>query len=73
MNLKAVAEIARQYVADAFAADPGGIRLDGWLYDDHLMVWSLTIGFASSGDSLRTQKVVRVSETNRSVLSVKDP
>jgi hypothetical protein len=75
MNLKAVAEIARQHVADAFAADPGGIRLDGWLYDDHLMVWSLTIGFAPSGDSptLRTQKVVRVSETNRSVLSVKDP
>ena len=74
MNLKAAADIARQHIADGFAADLRGVRLESWIYDDHLMVWSLTFGFASSGGAqpIRTQKVVRVSETNRAVLSVKD-
>jgi hypothetical protein len=73
MDLKAVADIARQHVADVFAADPRDIRLESWLYDDHLMVWSLTMGFAGEPQAARTQKVVRVSEANKAVLSVKDP
>src|SRR4051794_2917173 len=51
MNLKAVAETARQHICDLFAADmPCDIRLETWLYDDHLMVWSLTLGFTRAGD-----------------------
>lgn len=69
MDLKAAAEIARQHIADVFAADPSKIRLESWLYDDHLMIWSLTLGFAQSGVG-RTRKVVRVSEANNCVLSV---
>ena len=73
MDLKAIADIARQQVADVFAADLRCIRLESWLYDDHLMVWSLTMGFAGERQGARTQKVVRVSEANNAVLSVKDP
>ena len=69
MDVKTAADLARQHIADIFAADPRGIRLESWLYDDHLMVWSLTLGFAQSNIGL-TRKVVRVSEANKCVLSV---
>jgi len=75
MNLKAVAETARQHICDLFAADaPRDIRLETWLYDDHLMVWSLTLGFtpAKNERAIRTRKLVRVSEADKSVLSVRD-
>ena len=75
MNLKAVAETARQHISDVYAADmPRDIRLETWLYDDHLMVWSLMIGFTPSNDksAARTRKLVRVSEADKSVLSVRD-
>jgi hypothetical protein len=75
MNLKAVADTARQHICDLFAADaPRDIRLETWLYDDHLMVWSLTIGFTPSNDepATRTRKLVRVSEADKSVLSIRD-
>lgn len=73
MDLKGAVALARQQIADSFAADaPRDIRLESFLYDDHLMVWSLTIGFALSGE-VRSYKVVRVSEANKSVLSIRDP
>jgi len=75
MNLKTVSETARHHVAELFAADgPQEIRLETWLYDDHLMVWSLVIGFTPSKDqqATRTRKLVRVSETDKSVLSIRD-
>ena len=82
MDLQQAVAVARQQIADLFAAEaPRDIRLEGFLYDDHLMVWSLTIGFALSnhapqalGSVLQTRsyKVVRVSEADKSVLSVRD-
>jgi hypothetical protein len=63
------------FVADA----PQEVRLETFLYDDHLMVWSLTFGFvpASNGQDPepghRSYKIVRVSEANKSVLSIRDP
>ena len=82
MDLKEAVAVARQRIDDLFAADaPRDIRLEGFLYDDHLMVWSLTIGFALANhaqDSVipapqpRSYKIVRVSEADKSVLSVKD-
>jgi hypothetical protein len=75
MNLKAVADSARQHICDLFAADmPRDIRLETWLYDDHLMVWSLTLGFTPSNEerATPTRKLVRVSEADKSVLSVGD-
>ena len=72
MNLQAAADLAKQHIADAFAAEsPRDLRLESFLYDDHLMVWSLTIGFTRTGD--RISKLVRVSEANQAVLSIRDP
>jgi hypothetical protein len=82
MNLKEAVAVAKQQINDLFTADaPRDIRLEGFLYDDHLMVWSLTIGFAlsnyyqhglTSAGGARSYKVVRVSEVDKSVLSIRD-
>ncbi len=79
MDLKEAAAVAKQQINDLFAADgPQNIRLEAFLYDDHLMVWSLTIGFAlasqpgGSSPPARSYKIVRVSEADKSVLSIKD-
>jgi hypothetical protein len=74
MNLKDAVTVAKRHISDAFAADaPHDLRLEAFLYDDHLMVWSLTIGFARAHSANgRASKLVRVSEANKSVLSVGD-
>jgi hypothetical protein len=86
MDLQKAVAAARGQIETLFAAEaPRDIRLESFLYDDHLMVWSLTIGFAISdrvGDALppmdqspgrtRRYKIVRVSETDKSVLSIAD-
>jgi hypothetical protein len=75
MDLKNAVTVAKQHICDLFAADaPQHIRLEGFLYDDHLAVWSLTIGFAPSGNGQepRISKFVRVSEADKSILSVRD-
>ena len=82
MDLKEAVAVAKRQIDDLFAAEaPRDVRLEGFLYDDHLMVWSLTIGFAlsarasgalaSAGDA-RSYKIVRVSEADKSVLSIVD-
>ena len=79
MDLKEAVAVAKQQINDLFAADaPENVRLEAFLYDDHLMVWSLTIGFArssrteDSNPQTRSYKVVRVSEADKSVLSIRD-
>ena len=76
MDLKEAVALAKQHIIDLFAADvPRDVRLEAFLYDDHLMVWSLTIGFAPAdhGHNGRISKLVRVSEANKAVLSIRDP
>jgi hypothetical protein len=72
MNLKEA--VAKQLVNDLFAPDaPQNVRLEQFLYDDHLGVWSLTIGFALPDRAeARSYKIVRVSEADKSVLSIRD-
>jgi hypothetical protein len=74
MDLKGAVAIAKQQVSDLFAAEaPQNLRLEEYLYDDHLGIWSLTIGFALAGHpQTRDYKIVRVSEANKSVLSVRN-
>jgi hypothetical protein len=81
MNLKEAVAVAKQQVNDLFAPDtPQNMRLEEFLYDDHLAVWTLTIGFALAGQAQevsrtpqgRNYKIVRVSEASKSVLSVRD-
>jgi hypothetical protein len=55
MDLKEAAAIAKQHVGALFAGEaPQNIRLEGFLYDDHLAVWTLTIGFALTNGSAAT-------------------
>jgi hypothetical protein len=74
MNLKDAVAVAKEHVGDLFAADaPHNIRLESFLYDDHLMIWSLTIGFTlGRAQDTRVSKLVRVSEANKAILSIKD-
>jgi hypothetical protein len=74
MNLKEAVAVAKQEVNDLFAPNaPHDVRLEQFLYDDHLAVWSLTIGFALPDQpEARNYKIVRVSEADKSVLSVRD-
>jgi hypothetical protein len=74
MNLKDAVAVAKEHISGVFAADaPHNIRLESFLYDDHLMVWSLTIGFVSAhAQDTRISKLVRVSEANKTILSIKD-
>ena len=77
---KEVVAIAKQRVGDLLAEEaPQNLRLEGFLYDDHLAVWTLTIGFELAGNSSepaqpqpRSHKIVRVSQADKSVLSVVD-
>jgi len=76
MDLKEAVAIARQQVTDLLAPDtPHNLRLEEFLYDDHMMIWTLTIGFALPTEneaSARRYKIIRVSEANKSVLSIRD-
>ena len=74
MNLKEAVAVAKQQVSDLLAPEiPEHLLLENFLYDDHLGVWSLTIGFAlPRGEAARSYKLVRVSEADKSVLSVGD-
>jgi hypothetical protein len=74
MNLQEALAVAMQEVNDLFApVAPQDVRLEQSLYDDHLAVWSLTIGFAlPDHPEARTYKIVRVSEADKSVLSFRD-
>jgi hypothetical protein len=74
MNLKEAVAIAKQQVNDLFAEAPQNLRLEQFLYDDHLGVWSLTIGFSRPDNpEARSYKIVRVLEGDKSVLSIADP
>jgi hypothetical protein len=79
MDLKAAVAVAKQYVTELCAPGiPENVRLENFIYDDHLGVWSLTIGFAlpewdqEASSAARNCKIIRVSEANKSVLSVSD-
>jgi hypothetical protein len=73
MDLKEAVAIAKQQVSDLLAADaPQQVRLEEFLYDDHLGVWTLTIGFTSNAEPSRGYKIVRVAQADKSILSVKD-
>jgi len=74
MDLKEAVTIAKRRVAELCAPNvPQNMRLEHFLYDDHLAVWSLTIGFALPVHSeARNYKIVCVSQANKTVLSGQD-
>lgn len=72
MNVKEAVGVAKQHVADQFAeATIEALRLEEFLFDDHLGVWTITLGFALP-EGARGAKIVRVAESDKAILSVKD-
>ncbi len=78
MDLREAVAVAKQQVAELCAPGiPQNVRLENFLYDDHLGVWSLTIGYTAevapaTPNPARRYKIVRVSQADKAVLSVKD-
>jgi hypothetical protein len=73
MDLKEAVIVAKQPIGGLFAADDlRDVRMEAYLFDDHLGVWSLTIGFAVNSAGTRSYKIVRGSQADKSVLSVRD-
>ena len=73
MDLTEAVAVAKQHVGGLFtAAALRDVRMEEYLYDDHLGVWTVTIGFALNDVQTRNHKIVRVSQADKSVLSVRD-
>lgn len=72
MNVGQAASVAKQHLAGLIAKTSAqDFRLEEFLWDDHLGFWTLTLGYLPP-DGPRAYKVVRVSEADKAVLSVKD-
>ena len=72
MNVGEAAAVAKQHLAALFTDTPvKDLRLEEFLWDDHLGFWTLTLGYTPPGGP-RVYKIVRVSEADKAVLSVKD-
>ena len=81
MNVKEAVQVAKEYVLDLFI-DEGITNVGLEEIEDEGGCWRITIGFSRpwdrnigsvlSGQSGRTYKIIRVSDEDGSVLSVKD-
>ncbi|MGH7095949.1 MAG: hypothetical protein ACREFB_20775 [Stellaceae bacterium] len=61
---------AKRHLGEQFAGEPiGDLRMEEFLYDDHLGVWTITLGFNASSRP-RDYRIVRVAESDKAVLSV---
>ena len=71
MNVGEAAAVAKQHLAALLETPATGFRLEEFLWDDHLGFWTLTLGYALP-EGPRAYKVVRVTEADKTVLSVKE-
>ena len=67
MNVKAAFSNARAHLEQLHPGDARQKpRLEAFVFDDHLQIWSLTLSFDNpSADGEREQRLVRVSEADR--------
>ena len=86
MDLKEAIALAKQNIGDVFAEERiSDLRLEEVEFDDSSQTWAITIGFAWPWEDARIAgmpaemfprkrdyKVVRISDKNRKVLSVKN-
>ena len=75
MNMREAVTAAKQQVGALFAPEAlQNVRMEQCVYDDHFAVWTVTVGFARPAQpETRGYKIVRISEADKSVLSVRDP
>ncbi|HVC51639.1 MAG TPA: hypothetical protein VND87_06430 [Stellaceae bacterium] len=70
MNVSEAVAAAKKHIGDLFAAEPvRDLRMEEFLFDDHLGVWTITLGFNASSRP-RDYRIVRVAESDKAVLSV---
>ncbi len=84
MNVKEAVQAAKTYVADLFAEEQiQQLGLEEVEFDQQASVWSITIGFSRAWDRAgflsragfadpRAYKIVRISDDDGRVISVKD-
>ena len=84
MDVKTAVQIAKTYVSELFSGEQiRNIGLEEVEFDDQTKEWFVTVGFARSWDELsglekavigvrRSYKVVRMSNVDGHVISVKD-
>lgn len=84
MDVKEAVALAKKYVDEVFAGEPiSDVGLEEIEFDDVAGIWSITIGFsrpwettkglaASFLPTKRDYKVVRISDVDRKMLSVKN-
>lgn len=72
MKVEEAVAAAKQHLAAQFGETPvRDLRLEEFLFDDHLGVWTLTFGFAPA-EGARAYKIVRVAEADKAILSARD-
>ncbi|HEX3881538.1 MAG TPA: hypothetical protein VHW66_02660 [Stellaceae bacterium] len=72
MNVGEAVAAAKQHLAALFAETPlKDLRLEEFLWDDHIGFWTLTLGYKPA-EGPRAYKIVRVAEADKAVLSVVD-
>jgi hypothetical protein len=72
MNVGEAAAVAKQHLVGLLAETTvKDFRLEEFLWDDHLGFWTLTLGYPTP-EGTRAHKIVRVSEADKAILSVKD-
>jgi hypothetical protein len=84
MNVKQAVNVAKDYISDLFVGEQiRNLGLEEVEFDDHRGIWLITIGFARPWENAgflskaglaepRSYKVVRVTDEDGRVISVKD-
>ena len=71
MRVNEAIQLAKNFVQDAFPGEAlSDLRSEAFVYDDHLAVWTVTIGFRRAETA--EQRVVRISNSDNSLLSIRD-
>jgi hypothetical protein len=83
MDVKEAVALAKKYVAEVFAGEPiNDVGLEEVEFDEGAGIWSVTIGFSRPWETTRgvaallpakrDYKVVRISDADKKMLSVKN-
>lgn len=72
MNVGTAAAAAKQHLVGVSGeASMRNLRLEEFLWDDHLGVWTLTFGYEPA-EGARAYKIVRVAESDKAIISAQD-
>jgi hypothetical protein len=71
MRVNEAIALAKGFVRDTFPGETvSDLRGEGFVFDDHLAVWTVTVAFSRAENA--EQRVVRISNVDKSLLSIRD-